>query len=186
MKFELYMTSIDQESSLRRRSAGRPSSRPGSKTGPKKGAAPPRWADGGWDTDWRDWERWEEWNGNWPAEAWGNDWDDWSDWGDWVNDPLFAPKQGDRRPSPRPRKPRSLANPASPILKRLMIRKETAGYLCYDPLTCKIFKLDDEAGDLLIRLQQADEGEKATHSEDRDPKQVEEFLAFLRHHDIRR
>lgn len=122
-----------------------------------------------WDRNWiRLWER--NWMNFWDRN-WMNFWDrNWINWQPpWEVDRILKGDKPDK---------------IEPIIERLLLRREKEGFLAMDSLTSRILKLDEQAGKLVQMVQDGKSPEAAAKQLNAKKEELEEFLSFLKQHDI--
>jgi len=166
MKAELYMTSPEQEFSLRTVKEATASGAYGS----SEQRLEDQWLRL-WDRNWiRLWERnWMRWFRTW-SRGWFRFWDRYLEppW-PWEVDHILEGEE---------------PSEIKPIMQRLLLRREEFGFLAMDSLTSRVLKLDEQAGKLVQLVQDGMSPEDAAKKLGAKKKAMKEFIAFLELHDI--
>lgn len=171
MKAELYMTDPEQEFSLRTVQDTK---------NVDVNVSPGRNLDEQWLRLWeRNWLRlWERnwlraWERNW-IRVWERDWlrsweRGWIRWEPpWEVDRILKGEVGE----------------IEPIMNRLLLRREKEGFLAMDSLTSRVLKLDEQAGKLVQLIQDGMSIDEAAKKVGAREGELEEFISFLKLHDI--
>lgn len=71
-----------------------------------------------------------------------------------------------------------------PIMERLLLRRESDGFLAMDSMTSRVFKLDEQAGKLVQLVQEGVSPEKAAKELGANKGELEELIRFLERHNV--
>lgn len=71
-----------------------------------------------------------------------------------------------------------------PIMERLLLRRESEGFLAMDSMTSRVFKLDEQAGELVQLVQKGTPIEEAVEKLNAKKEELKEFISFLDRHDV--
>ncbi|UVT16042.1 MAG: hypothetical protein H8K04_00285 [Nitrospira sp.] len=97
------------------------------------------------------------------AWAWSN-WSNWNNWNNWSNWNNFG----------------GTGRPLSPMVERLKLRTESFGGLLFDPSTRRVFKLDQQAYEVLRTILKKDQSIEEVASQNGVPCfEVTNLLRFL-------
>lgn len=166
MKAELYMTSPEQEFSLRTVQQAPEA---------EANVAPDRMQESQWLRLWSDnwirlWERtwlrnWLRWDRGWFR--WDRSWIRWEPPWD-IDRPVEGEEPG----------------VIKPIIERLLLRRERDGFLAMDSMTSRVFKLDEQAGKLVQLVQEGSALDEAAKKLGARKVELDELKRFLKRHDI--